>query len=70
MGNFSSREAEQSCETCLSQHVFRSHIAQSAIRSQIFPIAMKTMKYVCYNSAGINEQNTAGVSHFAVTRLG
>ena len=31
---------------------------------------MKTMKYVCYNSAGINEQNTAGVSHFAVIRLG
>ena len=49
---------------------FRSHIAQTANGSDFFPIAMKTMKYVCYNSAGINEQNTAGVSHFAVTRLG
>lgn len=30
---------------------FRSYIARTAERSDFFPIAMKTMKYVCYNSA-------------------
>lgn len=52
MGIFSSRENEQSKQqnvfipTC-----FRSHIAQTATRSDFFPIAAKTMKYVCYNNA-------------------
>lgn len=52
MGILSSRENEQSKQqnvfipTC-----FRSHIAQTATRSDFFPIAAKTMKYVCYNNA-------------------
>ena len=30
---------------------FRSRIARTVKRSEFFPIAMKTKKYVCYNSA-------------------
>ena len=30
---------------------FRSRIARTAKRSDFFPIALKTMKFVCYNSA-------------------
>ena len=51
MDTLSSRDREQSKKMCLSQHGFRSHIAQTAYRSDFFPIAMKTKKYVCYNSA-------------------
>lgn len=51
MDNFSSREAEQNEKNVFIPTCFRPHIAQTALRSEIFPIAMKTMKYVCYNSA-------------------
>ena len=52
MGSFSSREVEQSQQNVFTQIRFRPHIAQTAVRSDFFPIAMKTMKFVCYNMAG------------------
>ena len=51
MDFFSSREAEQSQQNMFIPTCFRPHIAQTAVRSDFFPIAMKTMKFVCYNSA-------------------
>ena len=51
MDFFSSREAEQRQQNMFTPTCFRPHIAQTAVRSDFFPIAMKTMKFVCYNNA-------------------
>jgi len=51
MGISSSRGDVQNRKICLSQHVLDHFAAQTAARSEFFPIAAKTMKYVCYNSA-------------------
>ncbi len=51
MDFFSSREDEQSQQNMFIPTCFRPHIAQTAYRSDFFLIAIKTMKYVCYNSA-------------------
>ncbi|EJO35995.1 hypothetical protein J577_0971 [Acinetobacter sp. 263903-1] len=51
MGISSSRGDVQNRKICLSQHVLDHCAAQTAARSEFFPIAAKTMKYVCYNSA-------------------
>ncbi len=51
MDFFSSREAEQSQQNMFIPTCFRPHIAQTATRSDFFLIAMKTMKFVCYNRA-------------------
>ena len=52
MGTLSSRESEQSKQPNVFIPIrLRSHFAQTANRPDFFPIAAKTMKYVCYNSA-------------------
>ena len=51
MDFFSSREDEQSQQNVFIPTCFRPHIAQTAYRSDFFLIAIKTTKYVCYNSA-------------------
>ncbi|OTG56889.1 hypothetical protein B9T36_16065 [Acinetobacter sp. ANC 4204] len=51
MDTLSSRDREQSKKNVFIPTHFRSHSAQTAYRSEFFPIAMKTKKYVCYNSA-------------------
>lgn len=51
MDTLSSRDREQSKKMCLSQHVLDLILLKTAYRSEFFPIAMKTKKYVCYNSA-------------------
>ncbi len=50
---FSSRDVEQSQQNVFIPTCFRPHIAQTAVGSDFFPIAMKTMKFVCYNMADI-----------------
>ena len=52
MGTLSSRESEQSKQPNVFIPIrLRSHFAQTANRPDFFPIAAKTMKYVCYNRA-------------------
>ena len=51
MDVFSSREDAQSQQNMFIPTCFRSFSAQTANGSDFFLIAIKTMKYVCYNSA-------------------
>ena len=51
MDTLSSRDREQSKKMCLSQHVLDLILLKQHTDQNFFPIAMKTKKYVCYNSA-------------------